>query len=133
MEGDLRPQQGPQWRFLATSADIAIYGGAAGGGKTWALLVEPTRYLWNKDFGAVIFRQTYKQIRDEGGLWDESLKIYGGIDDYPARPYPQTCKWLFQTGARISFSYLRYDIDTENYKGAQIPFIGFDQLEDFSR
>jgi len=129
-EGKLVPQQGPQWTFLSTKADVAIYGGAAGGGKTWALLVEPLRNIENPRFGAVIFRQTYKQIRDEGGLWDESQEIYGNLDGISARPYPQSCVWQFDTGARISFSYLRYDEDVNNYKGAQIPFIGFDQLED---
>jgi len=68
----IRPQAGPQGGFLSTPADIALYGGAAGGGKTWALLLEPLRHIHNPDFGAVIFRRTYPQIRSEGGLWSES-------------------------------------------------------------
>ena len=44
----IRPQKGPQEKFLATSADIAIYGGAAGGGKTYAILMEPLRYINTK-------------------------------------------------------------------------------------
>lgn len=94
--------------------------------------MEPVRHLKNPRFGAVIFRQTYKQIRDEGGLWDESQEIYGNLAGISARPYPQSCVWQFDTGARISFSYLHYDEDVNNYKGAQIPYIGFDQLEDHS-
>ncbi|NIM76818.1 MAG: terminase, partial [Armatimonadetes bacterium] len=46
---EIRPQRGPQEAFLATPADIAIYGGAAGGGKTWALLLEPLRHIHNSD------------------------------------------------------------------------------------
>ncbi len=74
--GRLAPQPGPQAAFLASAADIAIYGGAAGGGKTWALLMEPLRHVRNPGFGAVIFRRTTVQVRNEGGLWDESEGLY---------------------------------------------------------
>ena len=62
---NLSPQPGPQTAFLSSSADIAIYGGAAGGGKTWALLMEPLRHLANAGFGAVIFRRTTVQVRNK--------------------------------------------------------------------
>ena len=50
----IRPQKGPQEKFLATSADIAIYGGAAGGGKTYAILMEPLRYINTKGYSGVM-------------------------------------------------------------------------------
>jgi hypothetical protein len=55
---EVRPQPGPQETFLSSAADIAIYGGAAGGGKSFALLLEPLRHIGNKGFGGVIFRRT---------------------------------------------------------------------------
>ena len=73
---ELRPQKGPQEKFLETKADIAIYGGAAGGGKSWGILFEPLRHQLNGKFGCVIFRRTSVQVRNEGGLWDESNNIY---------------------------------------------------------
>lgn len=72
----LKPQQGPQEMFLSSPADICIYGGAAGGGKTYGLLLEPLRHLENSEFGAVIFRKNSNQIFSEGGLWDTSYKVY---------------------------------------------------------
>ena len=75
----IRPQPGPQTAFLASPADIAIYGGSAGGGKTWALLMEPLRHVANPQFGAVFFRRTLVQVRNEGGLWDESEKLYPNL------------------------------------------------------
>ena len=51
----IAPQPGPQSAFLRSDADIAIYGGAAGGGKTYALLLEALRNVDVPGFGAVIF------------------------------------------------------------------------------
>jgi hypothetical protein len=76
----IRPQPGPQEAFLASPADIVIYGGAAFGGKTFALLLEATRHSENPAFGAVIFRRTTKQVRTEGGLWDTSEELFAPID-----------------------------------------------------
>ena len=56
------PQEGPQTRFLQTNADICIYGGAAGGGKTYGLLLTALRHISVPGFGYTIFRKNYKQI-----------------------------------------------------------------------
>ena len=67
----LRPQSGSQEMFLSSPADIVIYGGAAGGGKTYGLLLSALRYKNVPGFGCTIFRRNYNQIFSEGGLWDE--------------------------------------------------------------
>lgn len=123
------PQPGPQTAFLACAADIAIYGGAAGGGKTYALLLDPLRNFNVKDFGAVMFRATYKQVTNEGGLWDESMKLYPNMN---ARPLTGALEWRFPKGPSVSFSNLEHENDKLNYQGAQIAWIGFDELTHFS-
>lgn len=125
------PQPGPQEMFLETSADIAIYGGAAGGGKSFALLLEPIRHTKNKDFGGVIFRSQSLQIMSEGGLFDTSMKIYGVLGAHP-RSHPSV-EWTFPSGSTISMNHISRDLDVLNWQGSQIPYIGFDELTHFSR
>lgn len=123
------PQPGPQAAFLASSADIAIYGGAAGGGKSWALLAEPLRHVGNPAFGGVIFRRTTVQVRNEGGLWDESMQLYPRLG---GRPKLATLDWRFPSGASLSFAHLEHESTVLNYQGAQIAYLGFDELTHFS-
>jgi predicted phage terminase large subunit-like protein len=125
----LEPQAGPQTEFLRTTADIAIYGGAAGGGKSYGLLLEPLSHHDNKKFGCVIFRRNSTQVRNEGGLWDESMMIY---PLFRAKPREANLEWLFPSGARLKFAHLEYDSTVLDWQGAQIPFIGFDELTHFS-
>lgn len=125
----IRPQPGPQMAFLASAADIAIYGGSAGGGKTWALLMEPLRHVANSEFGAVFFRRSTVQVRNEGGLWDESEKLYPSIG---AAPKEHVLQWNFPSGATVSFAHLEHDKTVLNWQGSQIPLICFDELTHFS-
>ncbi len=128
----LKPQEGPQETFLSTSADIAIYGGAAGGGKTYALLLEAVRHTNNPKFGAVIFRRQSIQITQEGGLWDSSYEVYGGIKGAVPKTSPRY-HWKFKTGAREGFAHIDGDRDLGKWQGSQIALIGFDELTHFTK
>lgn len=125
----IRPQPGPQEAALSCPADILIYGGAAGGGKSWALLLEPVRHSDNPEFGAVIFRRTYTQITNEGGLWDESAKLYPLLD---ATPVTGDLYWRFPSGAKVSFAHLQHEKNVHDWQGAQVPLFGFDELTHFT-
>ncbi len=131
MDRVIKPQEGPQERFLATSADIAIYGGAAGGGKTYALLMEPLRYMEVAGYRAVIFRNQFNQINSSGGLWDESSKMYRGIRGAVGARSPKY-HWIFRKKASLYFDFLHRDDDVYKWQGSQITFIGFDELTHFS-
>src|SRR6201986_2265280 len=118
-------QPGPQTEFLRTAADICIYGGAAGGGKTVGLILEPLRHVGRvANFTAVFFRRTTPQITNPGGLWDESRNFYprlGGTPHLGAR------EWRWPRGGKIKFSHLQFDTTVYDWQGAQIALICFDE------
>ena len=125
----IEAQPGPQHTFLSTQADIAIYGGAAFGGKTFALLLEPLRHCKNPDFGAVIFRRTYPQVTNEGGLWDSAQRVYPRVG---AKPKLDDLSWAFPSGAKVKFAHMQHESNKLDWQGSQIPLIGWDELTHFT-
>ena len=125
----IKPQPGYQEIALSSSADIVIGGAAAFVGKTFALLLDPLRYVHNKDFRAVIFRRTTKQVRNANGLWDTSMGLYSGIG---GKAKETTLDWDWSSGARISFAHLEYEKNIYDWMGSQITFLAFDELTHFT-
>ncbi len=125
----IKPQPGFQTDFLSSPADIVIGGGAAGAGKSYAVLLEPLRHISNKGFAAAFFRRTFAQIKMQGGLWDTSMLLYPGLN---AKPNSTEMKWTFSSGADIKFYHLQYEPDILNHQGAQYTFIAFDELTHFT-
>src|SRR5687767_4673414 len=103
---DIRPQPGAQEKFLSATADITIYGGAAGGGKSYALLLEPLRHISNPEFGSLVLRKTTPEIMNVGGMWWEAEKLYPLVG---AEPRIGRMEWLFPSGARIKFDHLEHE------------------------
>ena len=100
------------------------------GGKSYALLLEALRNIDNKDFGAVIFRRNSTQIFAQGGLWDTSVEMYSGVGHPRKTPSP---RWIFNSGAKISFAHLENDAAVQKWQGSQITLIGFDELTHFTK
>lgn len=131
----VKPQPGPQTAFMATPANVCIYGGAAGGGKSYGLLMSALRYKNVPGFGCTIFRRNFNQIFSQGGLWDESMKIYQGIRG--ADPKFARGQWWFRNAegdivSKVTFAHIERDEDVHKWQGSQICEIGFDELTHFS-
>jgi len=124
----IRPQP-TQEKFLSSPADIAIFGGAAGGGKSWSLLLDPLRNIHDPNFRGVIFRRTYPQIRNSGGLLDRSYQIYPLVG---GRCRATTLDWIFPSGAVISFRHLKLERNIHDYQGSEFDWMGWDELTQFT-
>jgi hypothetical protein len=106
----------------------ALYGGAAGGGKSDALLAEALRQVHIPHYKAIIFRKTYKQLEE---LIDRSRDIYKSA--FPRARYNGTEHvWIFPSGAKIYFGNMQYTKDRTNYQGKRYDFIAFDELTHFT-
>lgn len=126
---ELRPQPGPQTAYCASEADICVFGGAAGSGKSYILLLEPLRYVTDPDFRGVIFRRLTGDLTKPGGLWDEAKDLWG----------PLGCQFketsltaIFPSGAKIKFSHMEREDDKKTWQGSQMTFIGFDEAAHFT-
>jgi hypothetical protein len=121
-------QPGFQEAFVRTPADIAIGGGAAGAGKSYALLYEPAvRYQHIPTFRSVFFRRTYPEITNPGGLRDTSNGLYPLFGAKLSQ-----MDWNFPSKAKIVFRHLQRESDIYSWQGAQIPDIRFDELTHFT-
>lgn len=126
----LKPQPGPQTEFCAASASLVIYGGAAGGGKSYALLLEAARYIGYKNYSAILFRRTYPQIKNPGALWDTAVSLYSEIPGSVIKESSLTIEWP-KYNSKITFSHMQREADKLQHQGAQYPFIGFDEVTGF--
>ena len=126
----IKPQDGFQVAFLSSQADIVIGGGAAGAGKTFAELLEPLRHKDVEGFNAICFRRTTVQIRNPGGLWDESSSLY---PYFGAGSNSQHLSWYFPAGSMVKFAHLEHEKTIYDHQGAQYCLIIFDELTHFTR
>jgi hypothetical protein len=118
------PNEGPQTEFLAAPERDVLYGGAAGGGKSYAMLVDPLRYAHKKAHRALILRRSMPELRE---LIDKSRELYPQA--YPGCKFREVEKlWNFPSGAKIEFGFLERDADVYRYQGQAYSWIGFDEI-----
>lgn len=112
--------------FLRTLSLEALFGGAAGGGKSSALLMAAMQYVDVPGYSAILFRRTYADLALPGALMDRFKSWIATQDDihWNANQYVAT----FPSGARISFGYLNNTNDYLRYKGSEFQFIGMDEV-----
>lgn len=123
-----KPQE-RQGMFQSRPEYEALYGGAAGGGKSDALVAEALRQVHIPHYKGIIFRKTFPQLRE---LILKSQRIYKAA--FPDAVYNSTEHvWRFPSGARIYFGSMPNKDSYLNYQGLSFAFIGFDELTHFTR
>lgn len=122
------PNPGPQTEFLAANEREVLYGGSAGGGKSYGLLADPMRYFGNTNFNGIILRRTNDELREL--IW-KSQEMYPKA--YPGAKWQEKkSQWVFPSGARLWMTYLERDEDVLRYQGQAFSYIAFDELTQHS-
>lgn len=111
--------------FLGLNVEEALYGGAAGGGKSDALLMAALQFVDVPGYAALLLRRTWPDLVLPGAIMDRAKQWLGGTD---ARPHDGGRSWTFPSGAKLQFGYLANDDDKYRYQSAEFQFVGFDEL-----
>jgi predicted phage terminase large subunit-like protein len=106
-----------------------LYGGAARGGKSDALLMSALQYVEYPEYRAIIFRRTFPRLNMDGGLIPRSKEWLGGkgpvFDEVDHR-------WTVPSGATLTFGHMQNEDDKLAYQGGEWHFVGFDEVTEFS-
>ena len=123
-----KPNPGPQTEFLAAPEREVLFGGSAGGGKSYSLLADPMRYFSNPAFSGLILRRTNDELRELVFKSQELYpKAYKG-----AKWQEKKSQWIFPSGARLWMTYLERDEDVLRYQGQSFSYIGVDELTQYA-
>tara|TARA_R110002020_G_scaffold873_1_gene4333 strand:+ start:4756 stop:6351 length:1596 start_codon:yes stop_codon:yes gene_type:complete len=122
-----RPNEGPQTTFLESPERDILYGGAAGGGKSYALLADVLRDASNPNHRGLLLRRTLAELTE---LIDKSRQVY--TKAFPGAVFKQAkSTWEFPSGAKIWFSYVDDDRDVTRYQGQAFNWIGIDEITQY--
>ena len=122
-----QPNEGPQTQFLAASEREVFYGGARGGGKSYAMLIDPLRYCHKENHRCLLLRRSMPELRD---MINHSQRLYSKAFT-GAKWREQEKEWRFPSGARIEFGYAENLTDVLRYQGQSYTWIGIDELPQY--
>lgn len=117
-----------QLAFLLDESREALYGGAAGGGKSEALLAGASMYVDYPAYSAILFRKTHTDLAQPGALMDRAHEWWHNTK---ARWDGTNKIWRFPSGAKVALAYMKNPNDHLRYQGAEYQFVGFDELTQF--
>jgi terminase large subunit-like protein len=117
-----------QAQFLALTDLEALYGGAAAGGKSDALLMGALSGAESEPYSALVLRRTFRDLNQPGAIMDRCHSWLRGTD---AHWVGQDKRFTFPSGASVTFGYLDNERDLDQYQSAEFQRIYFDELTHF--
>jgi phage terminase large subunit-like protein len=132
------PQPGPQMRFAACPADICVFGGEAGGGKSDALVLEPMKWTHLPGFEGAIFRRKTTDITGPGGLWSKAQRYYGPAGATLVASPTHEARWDTAVGsngakgAKVHFKHLIHEWTVTELDGLELAYAGIDEGQYFT-
>lgn len=125
----LAPQAGCQTKFMNTDAKFILFGGQAGSGKSYIILLRILMHCDDPNFRAIVFRRESTQLKGQGGMWEEALSMYA-----PWNPKVKLndMSITFPSGASVKFSHMQHEEDKRSHQGLQYSLIAWDELTHFT-
>src|ERR1039458_1506710 len=121
-----------QAAFLCLPHREAFYGGAAGGGKSDALLMAALQYVDRPGYAALIVMRTFKRLEQENAILDRAKKwLLGGKSD--AKYNAEKHKFMFPAGSSLSFGHMENEDNKYDYQTSEYHYIAFDELTQFTK
>ncbi len=121
----LCPSSQKQFDFTASQADITVFGGAAGSGKSHCGVADLLQHIHHKSFNGVVFRRTTPQLKGVGGMWQKAQELYGDVVEKFLRTksyrrlqtQSQEMKITFPSNAIVQFRHMEHIKDKFNIQG----------------
>ncbi len=123
MKFDPQPKQ---TEFIFSPAKQVLFGGGAGGGKTYGLIAIPLIFKDEPNYTAAFFRREKEQFRGPGKLWSDIDDLYSAVKDGSGSE--QKLAWQFSSGAALKCHHLQHERDKANHQGGQYTSILYDEL-----
>ena len=118
-----------QQLFLNLDCSEALYGGRAGGGKSFAILMAALQWVDVPGYHALILRRSLAHLDQAKALIPISREWLNPTDaDWNERKH----RWTFPSGSTLTFGYCEHENDIYQYQGSAYHFLGFDELTQFT-
>lgn len=119
-----------QAQFLASTADITIFGGAAGSGKSYLGYMSFLPYITDPKFRGMIIRRTTPMLTKPGAVWDTAFGMYKDVCP-TVRTLQKSLKFVFPSGAEVQLGHMEYEKDKFSYQGSQLGLTLCDEIQQF--